>query len=59
MRLSGILLKRSDNPASVVSESDSPTSSSSAEGLAEKEKKKQYDKWPQEEQRAQVLNIKP
>ena len=29
-----------------------------AEGLAEKERK-QYDKWPQEEQRAQVVNIKP
>ena len=39
-----------------------PTSSRSAEGLAEKERK-QYDKWPQEqrakEQRAQVVNIKP
>ena len=37
-RPSGILLGRSDSPASVVSESDSPTSSRSAEGLAEKEK---------------------
>ena len=35
-----------------------PTSSRSAEGLAEK-KRKQYYKWPQEEQRAQVVNIKP
>ena len=35
-----------------------PTSSRSAEGLAEEERK-QYDKWPQEEQRAQVVNIKP
>ena len=34
-----------------------PTSSRLAEGLAEKKKK--YDKWPQEEQRAQVVNIKP
>ena len=36
---SGILLNRSDSPASVVRESDSPTSSRSAEGLAQKEKK--------------------
>ena len=56
---SGILLNRSDSPASVVGESDSPTSSRLAEGLALKRKKKQYDKWPQEEQRAQVMNIKP
>ena len=40
---SGILLNRSDSPACVVSESDSPTSSRSAEGLAEKENK-QYGK---------------
>ena len=47
---SGILLNRSDSPASVVRESDSLTSPRSAEGLAQKEKKKQkqYDKWPQE-----------
>ena len=37
---SGILLNRSErSPESVVSESDSPTSSRSAEGLARKEKK--------------------
>ena len=36
---SGILLNRSDSPASVVRESDSPTSSRSAEGLAQKDKK--------------------
>ena len=36
---SRILLNRSHSPATVVSESDSPTSSRSAEGLAEKEKK--------------------
>ena len=56
---SGILLNRSErSPESVVSESDSPTSSRSAEGLARKENK-QYYKWPQEEQRAQVMKIKP
>lgn len=54
---SGIFLKRSDSSASVVSESDSSTSFRPAEGLVEKEKK--YDKWPQDEQRAQVMNIKP
>ena len=37
----------------MISESDSPTSSGSVEGLAENDKK-QYDKWPQEEQRALV-----
>ena len=55
---SGILRNRSDSPASVVRESDSPTSSRSAEGLAHREKK-QCDKWPQEEQRAQVMNNNP
>ena len=53
---SGILLNRSDSPACVVSESDSPTSSRSAEGLAEKENK-QYGNKPQEEQRAQVMRM--
>ena len=52
-RPNGILLNRSDSPASVISESDSPTSSGSVEGFAENDKK-QYDKWPQEEQRALV-----
>ena len=37
-RPSGILLNQSDSPASVVSESDSPTSPGSAEGSAEKTK---------------------
>ena len=37
-RPSGIFLRRSDSSASVVSESESPTSSRSAKGLAEKEK---------------------
>ena len=50
---SRILLNRSDIPASVVSESDSPTSSGSAKGLAKKTKK-QYEKWPQEEKKALV-----
>ena len=36
---SGILLNRSDSPASMVGESDSPTSSRLAEGLALKRKK--------------------
>ena len=52
-RPSRILLNRSDIPASVVSESDSPTSSGSAKGLAKKTKK-QYEKWPQEEKKALV-----
>lgn len=44
----------------VISDSDSPTTSGSAEGLQEKDdsravkQKKLYDKWPQEEQRALV-----
>ena len=37
-RPSGILLRRSDSPASMVSESESPTCSRSAKGLAEKGK---------------------
>ena len=50
---SGILSNRPDSPASVVTDSDSPTSSISSEGLQETQKK-HYDKWPQEEQRALV-----
>ena len=47
---SGILLNRSDSPASVVGESDSPTSSRLAEGLALKRKKNnttngRYKQW--------------
>ena len=41
---SGILTYRPDSPASVVTDSDSPTRSRSSEGLQEMQKK-QYDKW--------------
>ena len=55
---SGILLNRSHSLATVVCESDSPTSSRSAEDLAGKEKKAMRQ-MTQEEQRAQVMNFKP
>lgn len=50
---SGILSNRPDSPESVVTDSDSPTSPRSSEGLEETQKK-QYGKWPQEGQRALV-----